>query len=524
MSGSADHHRLRSIGKILQEEQSRFIGYPEIERKSRELGFGMSVRTLRFYVDEGILPAPRKIGKTPVYEEEWILNVLLAIHLMKTRFNRSLTEIRQIFQTMSESPEILADKLSVLYEDVTKSEDLQLVERAALQDAFFSLLTGKGGQSLQASELKLSALVELFRLEGKLDGEDYQPPEASEVLASQGHGTSTVSAAIKFACRECGKAYKVTPDFAGRRLKCKGCDNEIGVPGQASRPTLADPSKRAPAVADPPTTLPGDAITIRMARAKEMAFSQRFKTKFERLGRVHCPLDGKGYKAGPREHSYDKDDRSSEVVDLMKSMRIYDRGLLDSLPLGEIREFRVFQRGLFGRGDLKVVVRAVVLSPVEDYLRQRWSNRRLGALEAKRALEELDLREGVFHYVGILSTTGWDLGGAEQIPSRPNLLACLVESHGEGSWKVHLVPDDRWGGVEVVFDPETDEEKVERVRIKIEHQVRPKGEFVIISNLCEDLDVPRSLVQNAIDQLLEEDTELTIIDRGGREILKRSRL
>lgn len=491
MSGSADH-RLRSIGKILQEEQSRFIGYPEIERKSRELGFGMSVRTLRFYVDEGILPAPRKIGKTPVYEEEWILNVLLAIHLMKTRFNRSLTEIRQILQTMSESPEILADKLSVLYEDVTKSEELQLVERAALQDAFFALLTGKGGQSLQASELRLTALVELFREQGRREGDDYHPPQFSEVLASQGYGTSQVE-------KSSADAKTVT-----------------------LRPPSGEGSGDAPA--SKASAAPPEGVTIRMARAKELAFSQRFKTQFERLGRVHCPIDGKGYKAGPREHTFEKEDRSGEVVDLMKSMRIYDRGLLDSLPLGEVREYRVCQRGLFGRGDLKVVVRAVVLSPLDDFLRQRWSTRRLGILEAKRALEELELEEDVFYYVGILSTTGWDLTGPEQIPGRPNLLACLVESEGEGSWKVHHVPDDRWGGVEVVFDPETEEEKVERVRLLIEHQVRPKGEFIIISNLCEDLDVSRTLVQHAIDQLVEGDGELELVDMGGREILKRSRL
>ncbi len=492
MSGSADHHRLRSIGKILQEEQSRFIGYPEIERKSRELGFGMSVRTLRFYVDEGILPAPRKIGKTPVYEEEWILNVLLAIHLMKTRFNRSLTEIRQILQAMSESPEILADKLSVLYEDVTKSEDLPLVERAALQDAFFALLTGKAGQSLQASELRLTALVELFREQGRLEGDDYHSPDLSEVLASQGYGTSKL---------------KTSPD------------DKISI---SLRPPSGETATPAPAPEASPA--PANGITIRMARAKELAFAQRFKTKFERLGRVHCPIDGKGYKAGPREHSFDKEDRSGEVVDLMKSMRIYDRALLDSLPLGEVREFRVFQRGLFGRGDLKVVVRAVVISPLQDFLRKRWSTKKLGILEAKRALEELKLEDGVFYFVGILSTSGWKLDGAEQIPTRPNLLACLVESEGEGNWKLHHVPDDRWGGVEVVFDPETEEEKVERVRLLIEHQVRPKGEFVIISNLCEDLDVSRSLVQSAIDQLIEGDGELELIDMGGREILKRSRL
>ena len=90
------HSKLKAIGKALKAEESRFIGYTEIERKSKELGFPMTVRTLRFYVDEEILPPPKKVGKTPVYEEEWILNACLAIHLMKTRLSRSLTEIRTI--------------------------------------------------------------------------------------------------------------------------------------------------------------------------------------------------------------------------------------------------------------------------------------------------------------------------------------------------------------------------------------------------------------------------------------------
>ena len=52
------HSKLKAIGKALRAEERRFIGYMEIERKSKALGFGMTVRTIRFYVDEGILPAP----------------------------------------------------------------------------------------------------------------------------------------------------------------------------------------------------------------------------------------------------------------------------------------------------------------------------------------------------------------------------------------------------------------------------------------------------------------------------------
>ena len=69
------------------------------------------MRTLRFYVSEGILPAPRRQGKTPVYAREWILNALLAVHLMKTRLGASLSDVGQVIQHLNEDPEILADQV-----------------------------------------------------------------------------------------------------------------------------------------------------------------------------------------------------------------------------------------------------------------------------------------------------------------------------------------------------------------------------------------------------------------------------
>ncbi len=507
------HSRLRTIGKTLQAEEQRFIGYPEIERKSRELGFGVSVRTIRFYVDEGILPLPKKVGKTPVFEEEWILNVLLAVHLMKTRLNRSLTEIRTILGALQEPPERLADKLSVLYEDCVKGGSLKPTEKAGLIDAFFDLLTGRlGGEPRQATDIKLAALVDAVAVHGRWEGEEWIPPAPAVLLASQ-------SSAPSFAAH-------------GALASANGLPEPVAdVPPPPPPPAPLPAAVAALPVGAPPAGAalqveapPDHAITARQARAVEQTFVQRFKNKFERLGRVHCPLDGKGYKAGPREHTFIKRDRSGEVVELMKRLRIYDRGLLDSLPLDERREFRVYQRGLFGRGDLKVVVSAIALSPVEELVERRWTDRPLGAGAARRAVEELDLTDDVFHYVGILSTVGWSEDAPEQIPARRNLLACLVESRGDGSWKVHMVPDERWGAVEAVFDPETDEEKVDRARLFMEEHLRPKGEFLILRNLCEDLDVPRAVVQTAIDELLAADSELSVVMSGGREIIKRSRL
>ena len=130
-----------------------------------------TVRTLRFYVDESILPPPKKVGKAPVYEEEWILNALLCIHLMKTRLSRSLTEIRTVLGRLQEDPTHLADKLSVLYEEYVRTEHLKPLERSGLQDAFFNLLCGKLGPGVQPSEVRLTALADSVLEDGRWEGE-----------------------------------------------------------------------------------------------------------------------------------------------------------------------------------------------------------------------------------------------------------------------------------------------------------------------------------------------------------------
>lgn len=506
---NATQNKLRTIGRILKEEESRFIGYPEIEKKSRDLGFGMTVRTLRFYVDEGILPPPKKVGKTPVYEEEWILNVLLSIHLMKTRFARALTDIRAVLNLLQEDPAHLADKLSVLYEECSRDNALKPVERQGLIDAFFDVLTGRCGVARQPSEVRLCDLAETIRSAGRWTGETWSPPPREAILASQGlePGAGAVSDAA---------ASDVGGESAG-----------AGPPvGQPAPPPIAPPipiARPVPPPAPRPAPPPG-AITVERARALEEMFIGRFEQGFERLGRVLCPLDGKGYKSGPRERSLLKRDRAGEIVDIMKRHRVFDRALLDIIPLDETREFQVFQRGLFGRGDLKVVVSALSLSPLETFVRQRWADEPLGPLDVERALDGLPLRDDVFHYVGMLSTVGWSAEARERVPIRRNLLVCLVESAGGSAWRRHFVADRRWGGVERVFDPETDREKVDRARDYMREHLKPKGEFLILANLVEDLDLPPDCIRAALDEVLAEDSELAVQVCGGREIVKRRRL
>ena len=133
--------RIEKVGALLQQEASGFISYPEIESLTTDRGFPTSVRTVRFYVNEGILPAPRKQGNTAVYPRHEILSLLFSIHLMKTRFGRSLSQIRRILSHLQGEPEILAEKLALLYEEVHR-EGRHRVEQEWLVETFFATIDG----------------------------------------------------------------------------------------------------------------------------------------------------------------------------------------------------------------------------------------------------------------------------------------------------------------------------------------------------------------------------------------------
>ena len=194
------------------------------------------------------------------------------------------------------------------------------------------------------------------------------------------------------------------------------------------------------------------------------------------------------------------------------------------MPRNEQREYQVHQRGLFGRGDLKVVVAACALSPLEQLVKQRWAQRPLCVADAERAVESLTLREDVFYYLGLLSTVGWTPEARERIPGRRNLLVSLVEPGEQTAWRRHLVLDPRWAGIERVFDPETDQEKIDRARDYMADCLRPKGEFLIIRTCPRTSTCRSSACRPAMDELMSCDPQLEVVTSGGREILKRSRL
>ena len=86
---------------------------------------GVSVRTVRFYIDEGLLPAPQVHGRYSVYSDEYLARLEL-IRLLKDRY-LPLREIRSLLQ--SASNENVLDLLKQEREQVT-GDNLQKIKDA----------------------------------------------------------------------------------------------------------------------------------------------------------------------------------------------------------------------------------------------------------------------------------------------------------------------------------------------------------------------------------------------------------
>jgi hypothetical protein len=112
------------------------------------------------------------------------------------------------------------------------------------------------------------------------------------------------------------------------------------------------------------------------------------------------------------------------------------------------------------------------------------------------------------------------------MPSVPNVLVALVENRGGTEWAIRRHDDERWGGLLRLFDPESEREKIERVRRRIEThpELLLRGGHVIVKNLAEDLGVPDGVLAAAIREALARDADLSIMEVGGKEIIKRRRI
>ncbi len=491
--------RIEKVGALLQEEASRCISYPEIEQLSSERGFPTTVRTMRFYVGEGILPAPLKQGNTPVYPRDEILALLFGIHVMKTRFGRTLTQIRRILQHLPAGPGVLAEKLALLYEEVHR-DGRHRVEQEWLVETFFATVEGtsdfyprarrgepgpRGADEVLLTEL-LEDLEQCARWEQDERGENGRSEaiwrSPTELIAAEG-------------VRE------------GQTMKKSG--SEFDRPGASVTPLK----------------LPEGAVDVDEARRREERFLRRFEQNLAKLERIYSPVERKSYTIRSGMLDPQVEDPYQRVVDLLKERGLYDRALLERLPHDRASRFTLPPPGLFGRRTPKLVIAGVAVSPIEQLATVGGSARKLSEPDLARVMREQLRHRGAFHVLGVLSTVGWEESLHRSPPHQEDLAIILVEEEADGGWRIsHSLPK-KLAGLAVIFDPETLDEKVRRTFYRvIEHpELKIPGGHIEVEAFLLEIELPREVLDLAMKNVTHEDSRLKIVTVSGRELLKRDR-
>ena len=493
--------RLGRISEILREEEDRFLGYEAISQRSAELGFATSVRTLRFYANEGILPPPRKRGKTPVFPEPQIFKLLLSIHLMKTRFQRSLAEIKAILQHQRENPEVLADKLSSLYEECDRSERLQRAEREWLVDAFFRSLTGK--------------LTLYPRRVCGISG----PRQAGELLLTE--MLEDLAQLGRWVTPPRGEPTWCSPEEVLRETVKDGATGVKGVP-MTSGASTPEPGT-GPRVT--PVQPPQGSVTVEVARRREELFLQRFERNLLRVQRIYQPREKRYYSMQAESLDPVIDDPYQQVVDVLKAHNLYDRRLLESLPHDRSTRYTLPTPGLFRRKKPRLVVAGIVRSPVADLARLGGAVEPLGREELLEVVRTEVRDATAYHILGVLSTVGWSEEAKERMPRGDSFALVLVEQAQNGGWLLTDTLSAKHRELLTVFDPEDFTEKVSRTFYAVidEPELKIPGGHIEVGRLIETLGVDREILDAALKQVEQENPRIQVTEVGGRQILKRAR-
>ena len=261
------------------------------------------------------------------------------------------------------------------------------------------------------------------------------------------------------------------------------------------------------------------------ARGLEETFTDRFELGLQRVGEVTNPLDRKVYSIARRTAPkyYHKE---GEIADRMKALGVFERDILSEMPRNRLGVLRIHRTGLFSSRATKVFIAAASLSPLEEFILEGSSSRKLDLAAMNEAVDELAKQDDIFYYIGLLSTTGWAEDCRGRLPQGQNYLVAAVENLGGSRWRVEKTPDRRWGRVHAAFDPETRPEKLARCQAYFrDHSgLSLKGGHVVLDVAREELGVPEDIFSRAVQEVERRDPELGVMEVSGKKILKRARV
>lgn len=253
-------------------------------------------------------------------------------------------------------------------------------------------------------------------------------------------------------------------------------------------------------------------------------FEKNFR-EFSNFGQIFNPLESRYYSASSAGKDPLHSNKYRRVIEVMKKNKIFDRSVLEDMPLNEVSRFEIYSRRFFGKKVLKVVVAALCLSSLEDLILCE-PPQGLGLMALEDALQSIVREREVYYYLGIASTSGWEGKVLEQIPKGINWAAGIIEHIDSSHWRLTFPEKEVWSGMENIYDPEMDSEKIERSKRYFGNHpnLRLKGGHILLDDLYREIGVPDYLFVQALEDVLRENSDLEVKDVSGKKILRKKRL
>jgi hypothetical protein len=203
--------------------------------------------------------------------------------------------------------------------------------------------------------------------------------------------------------------------------------------------------------------------------------------------------------AGPRAvttliRDVSHSDRAMDLKRRMADLGVYDRDLQGRMPVGEMVEVTLSQKRFFVFRQTVGRLRVLCVSPTDALIKGE-PPEPLDAAETQRLLGGLPPSlGGVPQTVVLMSTSGFSPDARELAERSGGRTVLLVEPDGAGGWDVHAPPEAK--ALADLFDPESDEEKHQRVREAIDDaKIDLLTSGISVERLASRTKVPASIVE-----------------------------
>ncbi len=216
-------------------------------------------------------------------------------------------------------------------------------------------------------------------------------------------------------------------------------------------------------------------------------------------------------------------DESDRLRAVMASNRLFDRELMKSFPANRRITLQGFEkRFLFGKKRTGVAI-ASVIAPLSHYAsKSGGAPPPIGLGELMDHVRKLVVDPSVPHVIGVCSPSGFSAEVEQARVEMPNVTVVLIEQDENGGWRTRGASERVDPRLLRIFDPESANQKLERVRrFAEEHSTEMITGGLSASSAASKLHLPEDLVKRAFEYVATKDPELKVSNKNGEFLLYR---